>query len=86
MAAAESAGGIGARIDAHLDAGCDAVLVCAPTIVPDSLAAMERRPPPRVDALASLFGRGRSDWNALLADPRHASARARVVGDGVAEA
>jgi len=86
MAAAESAGGIGARIDAHLDAGCDAVLVCAPTIVPDSLAAMERRPPPRVDALAPLFGRGRSDWNSLLADPRHASARARVVGDGVAEA
>lgn len=86
MAAAESVGGIGARIDAHLDAGCDAVLVCAPTIVPDSLAAMERRPPPRADALASLFGRGRSDWNALLADPRHACARARVVGDGVAEA
>ena len=85
MAAAESAGGIGARIDAHLDAGCDAVLVCAPKIVPDSLAAMDRRPPPRVDALASLFGRGRGDWDSLRADPRHASALARVCGDAAAE-
>ena len=30
MAAAFSAGGIKARIDAHLDAGCDVVLVCHP--------------------------------------------------------
>jgi beta-N-acetylhexosaminidase len=86
MAAAESAGGIAARIDAHLDAGCDAVLVCAPKLVPDSLAAMDRRPAPRADVLAPLFGRGRTDWNALAADPRHAQAVARVTGDAFAGA
>ncbi|HTD29484.1 MAG TPA: beta-N-acetylhexosaminidase [Xanthomonadaceae bacterium] len=71
MAAAESAGGIAARIDAHLDAGCDAVLVCAPKLVPDSLAAMDRRPSPRPDTLAALFGRGRTSWNSLQSDVRH---------------
>jgi len=80
MAAAESAGGIAARIDAHLDAGCDAVLVCAPGLVPDSLAAMDRRPAPRADALASLFGRGRTRWSQLKVDPRHAEAVARLTG------
>jgi beta-N-acetylhexosaminidase len=84
MAAAESAGGIGARIDAHLDAGCDAVLVCAPKLVPDSLAAMDRRATPRADALASLFGRGRTDWAALRSDPRHADAVARVSSEALA--
>ena len=84
MAAAESAGGIGARIAAHLDAGCDAVLVCSPQLVPDALVAMDARPAPRSDALASLFGRGHLDWNALRSDPRHAQAVARVTGDTVA--
>ena len=82
MAAAESAGGIGARIDAHLDAGCDAVLVCAPKLVPDALAAMDRRDTPRADALATLFGRDRKDWDALQSDPRHQRAFAQVSGDG----
>jgi beta-N-acetylhexosaminidase len=84
MAAAESAGGVGARIAAHLDAGCDAVLVCSPQLVPDSLAAMEQRPASRADTLAPLFGRGRTDWAALQSDPRHAQALARVTGDTVA--
>src|SRR5688572_21754818 len=43
MAAAESAGGVAARIHAHYDAGCDSVLVCAPGLVPDALAAMDAR-------------------------------------------
>ena len=86
MAAAESAGGIGARIDAHLDAGCDAVLVCAPKLVPDSLSAMDRRPAPNADALATLFGRGRTSWAMLQSDPRHAQAIARVTDDGFAVA
>jgi beta-N-acetylhexosaminidase len=84
MAAAESAGGIAARIDAHLDAGCDAVLVCAPKLVPDSLKAMDRRPAPRADALAALLGRGDANWSMLQSDPRHAQAIARVAGDAVA--
>ncbi|MBS0214084.1 MAG: beta-N-acetylhexosaminidase [Proteobacteria bacterium] len=86
MAAAHSVGGIGARIDAHLDAGCDAVLVCAPEIVPASLAAMERRPAPQAGTLASLFGRGHIDWDALVADPRHAQAVANVAGNALAKA
>jgi beta-N-acetylhexosaminidase len=81
MAAAESAGGVAARIGAHLDAGCDAVLVCAPKLVPDSLAAMDRREPPRADALATLFGRGRTDWHSLQADPRHTRTAAGVTGE-----
>jgi len=86
MAAAESAGGIGARIDAHLDAGCDAVLVCAPKLVPDSLAAMDRRSTPRADTLTALFGRGNTSWNALQSDPRHAHAIARVTDEAFAGA
>ena len=43
MAAAFSAGGVKARIDAHLDAGCDVVLVCHPELVAESLAAVEGR-------------------------------------------
>lgn len=85
MAAAESAGGVAARIDAHLDAGCDAVLVCSPTIVADSLAAMDRRPAPRADALTPLLGRGRRDWDGLLSDPRHAQAVARVCDSDLAQ-
>ena len=81
MAAAESAGGIAARIDAHLDAGCDAVLVCAPSLVSDSLAAMDRRPALQTDALAALYGRSHVAWPRLLDDPRYSNAIARLSGD-----
>ena len=56
MAAAESAGGVAARIDAHLDAGCDVVLVCPPALVADSLAAMDRRPASNTAGLISPDG------------------------------
>lgn len=82
MAAAESAGGIAARIDAHLDAGCDAVLVCAPSLVLDSLLAMDHRSAPPADTLAALFGRGNVAWSRLHDDPRHANAVAHLSGDG----
>jgi beta-N-acetylhexosaminidase len=75
MAAAESAGGVKARIDAHLDAGCDVVLVCAPALVPDSLKAVDDRAAPSPEALASLFGRTHTDWHALAADARYDGAR-----------
>ena len=75
MAAAESAGGVKARIDAHLDAGCDVVLVCAPALVPDSLKAVDDRAAPAPEALASLFGRAHTDWHALAADARYDGAR-----------
>jgi len=70
MAAAESAGGIRARIDAHLDAGCDVVLVCAPALVEDSLKACDGRGPANTAALTGLMGRGALGWQGLLADAR----------------
>jgi beta-N-acetylhexosaminidase len=43
MAAAESAGGVGARISLHLNAGCDVVLVCPPVLVQSALESMPER-------------------------------------------
>ena len=80
MAAAESAGGVRARIDAHLDAGCDAVLVCAPALVADSLQAMDSRPAPPARGLSSLLGRGTLDWHGLLADARYDGVRSGLSG------
>ncbi|ASR44298.1 beta-N-acetylhexosaminidase [Xanthomonas citri pv. mangiferaeindicae] len=71
MAAAFSAGGIKARIDAHLDAGCDVVLVCHPELVAESLAAVEGRALNTM-ALTGLIGRGPLGWDgALAAAPRN---------------
>lgn len=79
MAAAHSAGGVKARIDAHLDAGCDAVLVCHPDMVEDALHAMAGRVVQAM-ALTGLIGRGALGWDALLADARHRDARAGMDG------
>ena len=77
MAAAYSAGGIKARVDAHLDAGCDVVLVCHPQLVDESLRAVEGR---RLNtaALTGLIGRGALGWDGLLADARHGHAQSRM--------
>jgi beta-N-acetylhexosaminidase len=77
MAASFSAGGVKARVSAHLDAGCDVVLVCHPELVEDSLQAVEGR---RLNtaALAGLVGRGALGWDGLLADARHGQARANL--------
>jgi beta-N-acetylhexosaminidase len=80
MAAAESAGGVAARIYAHLDAGCDVVLVCPPALVADSLAAMDRRPGSNTAGLISLMGRGACGWKGLLAEARYDGARAALAG------
>ncbi|WP_166209954.1 beta-N-acetylhexosaminidase [Cognatiluteimonas telluris] len=77
MAAAFSAGGVKARIDAHLDAGCDVVLVCHPDLVPESLAAVEGRAL-NTAALLGLIGRGAMGWDGLLADTRHGDVQARL--------
>ena len=82
MAAAHGVGGIKARGDAQLDAGCDVVLVCHPELVEESLAAVEGRDLNTM-ALAGLLGRGARGWDGLLADARHGSASARL-GGGVA--
>lgn len=79
MAAAFSAGGIKARIDAHLDAGCDVVLVCHPELVPESLAAVEGRALDTA-AIIGLIGRGPMAWDGLLADTRYTDTRTRIEG------
>ena len=77
MAAAFSAGGIKARVDAHLDAGCDVVLVCHPELVEESLAAVQGR---RLNtmALVGLLGRGAMGWDGLLADARYGGVRSKL--------
>jgi beta-N-acetylhexosaminidase len=80
MAAAFSAGGIKARIDAHLDAGCDVVLVCHPELVTESLAAVAGRKLNTM-ALAGLIGRGAMGWDGLLAETRYGHAQSRLSGD-----
>ncbi|MBW3549997.1 MAG: beta-N-acetylhexosaminidase [Proteobacteria bacterium] len=79
MAAAFSAGGIKARVDLHLDAGCDVVLVCHPELVEESLAAVEGRALNTM-ALAGLIGRGAMGWDGLLADGAYDDTRGRVEG------
>ena len=77
MAAAFSAGGVKSRIDAHLDAGCDVVLVCHPELVEESLRAVEGRSL-NTAALTGLIGRGALGWDGLLADARHGSAQSKL--------
>jgi beta-N-acetylhexosaminidase len=79
MAAARSAGSVAARIDAHLDAGCDVVLVCHPDLVPDSLAAVRDRAPAAPDRLAALRGLIAPTWEALVDNPQRDAFIARVV-------
>lgn len=79
MAAAASAGGIKARIDEHLDAGCDVVLVCAPKLVEESLVAMKGRSV-NTGALLGLIGRGALGWDGLIADERHGELQSRLHG------
>ncbi len=80
MAAAFSAGGIKARVDAHLDAGCDVVLVCHPELVEESLAAVAGRKLNTM-ALIGLIGRGARGWDGLLADTRYAQSQLHLCGE-----
>lgn len=77
MAAAFSAGGVKARIDDHLNAGCDVVLVCAPKLVEESLRAMEGRTS-NTASLLGLMGRGGLGWDGLLADTRYGDAQSHL--------
>lgn len=75
MVAAEGAGAIGRRVQLHLDAGCDVVLVCRPEHVDEALEAMPwdllERSHERLFALA---GADRSDGAPLLELPRYRAA------------
>lgn len=72
MAAAESAGGIGERVAAHLDAGCDLVLVCHPSMVDAAIESVRGRAPCTGEKIATLRGSVAEGWEALLDDPQHA--------------
>ena len=78
MAAAQSAGGIGARIHAHLDAGCDLVLVCAPALVEEALACVRGRARCDPACLASLRGAAAGSWASLEDNPQRAAFIARL--------
>ncbi|HJU38866.1 MAG TPA: beta-N-acetylhexosaminidase [Tahibacter sp.] len=78
MAAAESAGGVAARIDAHLSAGCDLVLACSPALAADSIAAVRGRASCSPDKLAALRGMVASTWASLDDNPQRSRFLARL--------
>ena len=78
MAAAESVGGIGARIHAHLDAGCDLVLVCQPAQVAESIACVRGRAACPDATVARLKGEVASTWASLVDNPQRAAFIARL--------
>lgn len=71
MAAAAPAGALGQRIEAHLDAGCDLVLVCKPEWSAQAIQACRDLPPCPPQHLQPLRGSVSVSWQALLDDPRH---------------
>ena len=71
MVAAESAGGIGARVTAHLDAGCDLVLVCHPAMVDAALDAVRGRVPCAAEKIASMAGSVAEGWASVQGDPQY---------------
>jgi len=82
MSAAATAGSIGQRVQAHLEAGCDLVLACAPDVVPEAIAAMPDAPvlsPPALPvALAALRGELGATWAELTDNPQRDRLVARV--------
>ncbi|WP_395681163.1 beta-N-acetylhexosaminidase [Dokdonella sp.] len=70
MAAAEHVGGIGARIAAHLLAGCDLLLACSPAIVDEAILASAHAPPCEDERLALLQGTVAQTWDALTDNPQ----------------
>ncbi len=70
MAATEAFGGIAERIDAHRRAGCDLVLACNPSIVPEALVASAGLPACDAARLEPLVGSVAPTWQALAANPQ----------------
>lgn len=78
MAAAESVGGIGARIEAHLAAGCDLLLACSPATAVEAVAASAGTTPCDAEQVAVLQGAVAQTWDALVANPQRAEFIASV--------
>jgi beta-N-acetylhexosaminidase len=77
MAAAGAVGDIAARVRAHLAAGCDLVLACAPAVVEEAIAAVPA-PPIEVTRLATLHGAVASTWASLEDNPQRNRFVARI--------
>ncbi len=79
MVAAEGAGAIGRRVQLHLDAGCDVVLVCKPEQVEEALDAV---PWDHLDQgqerLQALAGGEAPEWSQLHAQSRYGEAVAAL--------
>lgn len=78
MAAAGAAGGVAARVHAHLDAGCDLVLACFPDVVDEAIAAVADRAPGPAHRLVSLRGAIGASWDSLTDNPQRDRFIARI--------
>jgi beta-N-acetylhexosaminidase len=78
MAAAGVAGGVAARVHAHLQAGCDLVLACFPDVVEEAIAAMPTPSDASMQRVATLRGAVGSTWTSLLDNPQRDQFVARI--------
>jgi beta-N-acetylhexosaminidase len=78
MAAAGVAGSVGARVQAHLAAGCDLVLACFPEVVDEALAALPAPPDAAIERLAVLRSTIGPSWAGLLDNPQRDRFVARI--------
>ena len=78
MAAAGAAGGVAARVAAHLDAGCDLVLACFPDVVDAAIAAVQDRAAAAPERLAALRGALGATWEGLTDNPQRDRFIARI--------
>ncbi|WP_114241504.1 beta-N-acetylhexosaminidase [Dyella sp. C9] len=85
MAAAGAAGGVAARVSAHLDAGCDLVLACFPDVVDEAIAAVRDRPASSPERLGALRGNVASTWEGLTDNPQRDRFIARITALNGAE-
>jgi beta-N-acetylhexosaminidase len=78
MAAAGAAGDVDARVQAHLDAGCDLVLACQPAAVEAALNAVRGHTPCDPERVTVLRGAAASTWEGLVDNPQRDRFIARV--------
>jgi beta-N-acetylhexosaminidase len=78
MAAAGVAGGVAERVHAHLQAGCDLVLACFPSVVEQAIAAIPAPSDISRQRVAALRGAIGSTWASLLDNPQRDHFVARV--------